>query len=183
MSRGSLSVTFKDGEVWAPAHLNQASVAFLLMQLFRHNFLINDRLVFPSLDIEKATWARVDSTPATKKKRKVHMYRIRAKGLAMEVLCGLLLAGLDSPEWVRNHAKARGGLPFLLCGCEAVGHRGELSGRPQARTLQNRRGGQREARGDKEVLPQATGTRRGGTPTNSPKSSGSRASTRMCTRS
>ena len=116
MSRGSLSVTFKDGEVWAPAHLNQASVAFLLMQLFRHNFLINDRLVFPSLDIEKATWARVDSTPATKKKRKVHMYRIRAKGLAMEVLCGLLLAGLDSPEWVRNHAKARDGLPSYFAG-------------------------------------------------------------------
>ena len=124
-----MRVTFKDGEVWAPEHLNRAAVAFLLMQLFRHNFLTNDRLVFPSLDIEKATWARLDSTPATKKKRTIHMFRIRAKGLAMEVLCGLLLGGLDSPVWVRNHATARDGLPFYFAGVKRpdieAGYRGD----------------------------------------------------------
>ena len=67
-------------------------------------------MVYPALGIDMATRRKNQNLPNVESKR-THQYRYINKGLAMELLVGMVLTHLDTPEMVRNWCASPGGLP------------------------------------------------------------------------
>ena len=105
-----VSVALSDGSIWDMSGLNAGLVALLMMYLTNDEFTADSGLVFPSLEIDirsrRAAKNRLDIDA-----RKIAEHRKINKGLAMELLTSLMLAGLDTAREVRCNCEARNGLP------------------------------------------------------------------------
>ena len=102
-------ILLPEGHIW-PVHDNLHYALLLMLQLFTHDFRVNDRVVYPALGIDMATRRKNQNLPNVESKR-THEYRYINKGLAMELLVGMVLTHLDTPQMVRNWCKSPNGLP------------------------------------------------------------------------
>ena len=107
-------VTLGDGSLWDMG-LQAGLVAMLMMYLMNDEFTVDDRLVFPTLGIDMASRADADNVGSTDP-REIAQHRKINKGLAMELLTGLLLARLDSASAVHCNCDTRHGLPHAVAG-------------------------------------------------------------------
>ena len=103
-----------DGSVW-DVGLQAGLVAILMMYLMNDEFTVDDRVVFPTLGIDMASRADADNVGSTSP-REIAEHRKINKGLAMELLTGLLLARLDSASAVHCNCDTRHGLPHAVAG-------------------------------------------------------------------
>ena len=95
--------------------LQAGIVALLMMYLMNDEFTVDDRLVFPTLGIDMASRVDADNVGSTSP-REIAQHRKINKGLAMELLTGLLLARLDSASAVHCNCDTRHGLPHAVAG-------------------------------------------------------------------
>ena len=105
----SSEILLPEGDIWS-VHGNIDYALLLMLQLFTHDFRVNDRVVYPALGIDMATRRKNQNLPNVESKR-THEYRYINKGLAMELLVGMVLTHLDTPAMVRNWCASPGGLP------------------------------------------------------------------------
>ena len=102
-------ILLPEGDIW-PVSGNIDYALLLMLQLFTHDFRVNDRVVYPALGIDMATRRKNQNLPNVESKS-IRQYRYTNKGLAMELLVGMVLTHLDTPQMVRNWCKSPGGLP------------------------------------------------------------------------
>ena len=107
-------ILLNDGSSWDPGY-SAVHVATLMQYLMNDETDVNDKIMFPTLHLDRESRERAQSRFGGDP-RDISNHRLINKGLAMELLTSVLLSRLDSARYVRSYCETQNGVPHRFAG-------------------------------------------------------------------